>query len=309
MDTPSGLYLQTLTGRQLQERLKENDLLIVPLGATENHGPHCPPGEDIFLVTRMAELVAQRTGCTIAEPLWYGSHPYHHLGQAQTVVIPEDVFTAFLRAMIAGFWNMGFRKQILLNGHGHEYVIPTAIHQFAKRYKVPALIINLTWYHAVPDHMRTRTDGGPYETPFIHGDEVETSWSLALFPEMVRMEDAVDTKVIGYLPEGHIDKAGNLLHRPINWYGHVGAVPIEVNAYPEGVVGRATLAAAEKALPGVHAFLDYLVRLHDDIMARFPPGVLPPLDQVTERDERELSEVLKGPASGGRSIYTLAYPP
>ena len=76
--------------------------LIVPLGATEAHGPNAPIGEDIFLVTRMAEAVAERTGCTVSEPLWWGSHPYHHLGMPGTVIIPEEVFTGFLRAMIAG---------------------------------------------------------------------------------------------------------------------------------------------------------------------------------------------------------------
>src|SRR2546428_29776 len=251
MDKRTGVYLQTMTMRDIEERLKTNDVLIVPLGATEAHGPNAPIGEDIFLVTRMAEAVAERTGCTVSEPLWWGSHPYHHLGMPSTVVIPEEVFTGFLRAMIAGFWNMGFRKQILLNGHGQEYVIPTAIHQFGKRYRVPALVINLNWYHAVPDHFKLKAQGGPYETPFIHADEVETSWCLALFPELMKQEWAVDNNPFGFLPEGHVDKAGNLLRRPINWYGHIGAGPIEVKAYIEGVVGKPSLAKAEKALPGV----------------------------------------------------------
>src|SRR5206468_2293991 len=218
-------------------RLKTNDVLVVPLGATEAHGPNAPIGEDIFLVTRMAEAVAERTGCTVSEPLWWGSHPYHHLGMPSTVVIPEEIFTGFLRAMIAGFWNMGFRKQILLNGHGQEYVIPTAIHQFGKRYRVPALVINL------------------------------------------------------------------------NWYGHVGAGPIEVKAYIEGVVGKPSLAKAEKALPGVEALLDYIERLVTDIIKTFPPGKLPPMELVTERDKEELEVVLKGPAHGGKSIYSLGWPP
>ncbi|MDR7548533.1 MAG: 3-dehydro-scyllo-inosose hydrolase, partial [Armatimonadota bacterium] len=261
------------------------------------------------LVTRMAEAVAERTGCTVSEPLWFGSHPYHHLGMPGTVVIPEDVFCGFVRAMIAGFWNMGFRKQILLNGHGQEYVIPVAIHQFGKRYRVPALIVNVNWYHAIPDHFSLKAQGGPYETPFIHADEVETSWCLALFPELMKQEWAVDNTPFGFLPEGHVDKAGNLLRRPINWYGHVGAGPIEVRAYPEGVVGKPTLAAAEKAQPGVEALLDYLETLVTDILKTFPPGVLPPIEYVTEREKDELDAVLKGPTKGGKSIYTLAYPP
>ncbi|GAW94111.1 3-dehydro-scyllo-inosose hydrolase [Calderihabitans maritimus] len=309
MDKADGIYLQNMTWKQIEERLKKNDIIIIPVGATEAHGPHACIGEDTFLVTRMAELVAKKTGCTVSQPLWWGSHPYHHVGMPGTVVVPEDIFIGMLKSIMAGYWNMGFRKMILLNGHGQEYVIPTAIHQFAKTYQVPMIAINVNWYHAIQDQFKTKEEGGPYETKFIHADEVETSWSLALFPEMIKMEDAVDTNPRGYLPEGHVDKAGNLLHRPIAWYGHVGLGPIEVSAYPEGVVGKATLADAKKAIPGIEAFLDYMVKLHDDILKRFPPGVLPPIDEITQRPKEEIEAVLKGPLKGGRSIYSLHYPP
>ena len=309
MDLADGLYLQNMTWFQIEERLKVNDIIIVPLGSTEAHGPHTCLGTDTFLVTRMAEAVAQKTGCTIAQPVWYGSHPFHHLGMPGTIVVPEEVFVGLIRAIIAGLWNTGFRKMILLNGHGQEYVIPTAIHQFAKEYQLPGVFINLNWYHAIPEHFKTKEEGGPYKTHFIHADEVETSWSLALFPEMVDMSRAVDTEPRGFLPEGHIDKAGNLLHRPIAWYGHVGCGPIELSAYPEGCVGKATLGAAEKAMAGVDALLDYIVQLHDDIRSRFPPGVLPPVEDMTQRPREEIEPVIKGPLKGGRSIYTICYPP
>jgi len=45
-------------------------------------------------------------------------------------------------------------------------------------------------------------------------------------------------------------------------------------------------------------------------MERFPPGKLPPIEEITQRPREEIEAVLKGPfAKGGRSIYTLAYPP
>ncbi|HHY46517.1 MAG TPA: creatininase family protein [Firmicutes bacterium] len=308
MESNEGIYLQNMTWAAIEERLKKNDLIIVPVGSTEAHGPHACLGEDTFLVTRMAEAVAEKTGCTVAQPIWYGSHPFHHLGMPGTIVVHEDIFIGQLRAIMAGLWNMGFRKQIYLNGHGQEYVIPTAIHQFAKRYQVPGIFINVNWYHAIPEHLQTKENGGPYETNFIHADEVETSWSLALFPEFMDMSKAVDTKPRGYLPEGHIDKAGNLLQRPIAWYGHAGCGPIEVVAFPEGVVGRATAATAEKAIPGVEAFLDYLEKLVNDILAKFPAGELPPIGELTQRSREEIEAVIKGPLKGGRSIYTIAYP-
>lgn len=313
MDLPTGIYLQTMTGKQVEERLKENDLIIVPVGSTEAHGPHACSGEDTFLVTRMAEAVAQKTGCTVAEPIWYGSHPYHHLGMPGTIVVPEETFVGLLKSVMAGLWNMGFRKQIYLNGHGQEYVIPTAIHQFAKQYQVPAVLVNLNWYHAIQDQFKLKSEGGPYETPFIHADEVETSWALALFPELIDMSAAVDTTPTSFLGEKmgkHVDKAGNLQHRPIAWYGQVGLGPIEVAAYQPGCVGKATLADAEKALPGVEALLDYIVELVEDILERFPVGELPPGDQISQRSREALEAVCKMPFEPGwRSIYTLGYPP
>ena len=310
MDKPSGIYFQNMTAKEVEERLKKNDLIIIPIGSTENHGPHACFGEDTFLVTRMAELVAQKTGCTVAQPIWYGSHPYHHLGMPGTIVVDDDVFKAVIRSVMAGFWNAGFRKQILLNGHGQEYVIPSAIHQFAKKYQVPGIFINLNWYHAIPQYCKDKAHGGPFETPFIHADECETSYSLALFPEMIKMDEAVDTTPRGYLPEKHIDKAGCLYQRPIRWYDHVGCGPIEVIAYPEGCVGKATLAKAEKAKEGLNNLLEYMVELINDIMERFPPGKLPPVKEITQRSPEEIEAVIKGPlAKGGRSIYTIAYPP
>ncbi len=304
MEKPSEIYFQTMTMKQIRERLDKCDLIIIPVGSTENHGDNAPTGEDTFLVTRMAEQVALATGCTVSEPIWFGFHPYHHIGMPGTVPVKDEAFVDYLVSVIAGFWNTGFRKQILLNGHGQEFVIPVAIHKFAKIFQVPAIIINLNWYHAIQDKFKTKEEGGPYETPFIHADEVETSWSLALFPEFMHQEWATDTQPRGYLPEGHIDKAGNLLHRPIAWYGHVGGGPIEVKAYPEGVVGKATLGDAEKAREGVEALLDYMEKLVRDIMDRFPPWKLPPAEEMSCRPKEELEALLKKPFEPGwRPLY------
>lgn len=310
MDRPTGIYMQNMTGRELQERLKKNDLIILPLGATENHGPHAANGEDIFLVTRMAEQIAQATGCTVAQPIWYGSHPFHHLGMPGTIVIPEETFIDYLRAVVAGLWNTGFRKQIILNGHGQDYAIPVAMHQFAKKYQVPALIVNVNWWFTIKEHIRDREHGGPFETPFVHGDECETSFSLALFPEMIKMEDAVDTRGQSLMPPGHVDGSGSAYNRPIPFWQHVGGSAIEVIATPEGVVGSATLAHPDKAKPGLDAILDYLEKLVDDIMTMYPAGVLPPAEKLTQRSKEEIAALLKGPlVEGGRHLYTVAYPP
>ena len=308
MDMPSGIYYQTMIGKEIADRLQKNDVIILPVGSTENHGQNACSGEDTFLVTRMAEQVAQATGCTVAEPIWYGSHPFHHLGMPGTVVIPEEDLAAYLRAVIAGFWNSGFRKMIILNGHGQDYVIPLAIHQFGKKYQVPAILININWWFVIPEHLRDKAHGGPFDTPFIHADECETSYALALFPEMINQRYAPSTKPIKIFPDGHVDKSGSAYGLPIPFWQQIGASAIEVVSTPEGVVGNAKLADPEKAKPGLVAIMDYLERLIHDILKAYPPGNLPPIETMSMRDKGLIEDVITGPLNGGKHIYTLAYP-
>jgi creatinine amidohydrolase/Fe(II)-dependent formamide hydrolase-like protein len=298
MERPDGVYYQTMNMTQINERLKRNDLIIGQ-----------PLGEDTFLVSRMAEQVALKTGCTVAEPVWYGSHPFNHLGMPGTIVVPEDVFIGQLRAIIAGLWNTGFRKQIFLNGHAQEEVMPLALHQFAKKYQVPCMLVSLHWPTAIHDHLKDKANGGPFDTPFKHADEAEASYSLALFPEFMDMSLVVDTKAEGFIPPGHVDGGGEVYHRPIKGHEHIGLNATEVMAYPEGVIGSPTLAKAEKAMKGLDALLDYMCKLIDDIMTRYPAGKLPPANKLTMRDEAEVQALLKGPLNGGKHIYTVAYPP
>ena len=308
MDLATGVYFQNMTGKEIDKRLEKNDLIIIPVGSTENHGSHACPGEDTFLLTRLAEQVALQTGCTVAQPVWYGSHPFNHLGMPKTIVVPEEDLAGYLRAIIAGFWNAGFRKQILINGHAQDYVIPMAIHQFGKKYQVPAVIAYLNWWFAIREHIRDKKHGGPFETPFVHADECETSFSLALFPEMINMKDAVDTKGESYIKEGIIDKSGLAYGYPMRFYDHMGLTGAEVLCTPEGIVGKSTLASMDKAKPGVEAAMDFMEDLVNEIMKKFPVGKLPPIEKMTLRSKEEIEAVIKGPLKGGKHIYTICYP-
>ena len=308
MDLATGVYFQNMTGKEIDNRLKKNDLIIIPVGSTESHGKHACTGEDTFLVTRLAEQVALKTGCTVAQPVWYGSHPFNHLGMPNSIVVPEEDLVGYLRAIMAGFWNARFRKQIFINGHAQDYVIPMAIHQFGKKFQVPAVIAYLDWWFAIRKHIRDKKHGGPFETPFLHADECETSFALALIPEMINMDDAVDTKRESYIKEGIIDKPGLAYGYPMRSYDQMGLSGVEVLCTPEGVVGKSTLASMDKAKPGVEAALDFMEDLVNEIMEKFPPGKLPPIEKITQRSREEIESVIKGPFKGGKHIYTICYP-
>jgi creatinine amidohydrolase len=297
---------------QLIEERRKNDIVFIPVGCTENHGMHLPSASDTLFVSQIVEGVRRYTAkrgapCALAlPPLNYGSHPYHHMGMPGTAIVREDISRELLIDVMLGLWNDGFRKQIIVNNHGHLWMLEATIQQFQKRYQLPGIFRVLDWHRAVRECFREKKFGGELNTPFVHAAESETSLGLYLFPEMVNMDHAVDTTGIGYLPEGHFDKSVDPYRRPSRWSEGEGHFAIEMAATPEGVVGNATAGEARKAKRPLAAILRYLTILHDDILEAFPAGTVPPVEEVTLRTEEEMAPYLREPQSEGwKSVYGL----
>jgi creatinine amidohydrolase len=109
------------------------------------------------------------------------------------------------------------------------------------------------------------------------------------------------------LPPGHINNSAENGTGPIKWYNAFGSVGMECICTPEGVIGDPTKADEEKARKGLELTRDYLEKLGNDILAKYPAGQLPPIEKVTQRKREDIEAVIKGPVNGGRHIYTLTY--
>lgn len=308
----AGSYIQTTTRWQVEENRKKNDIVFIPIGCTELHGAHLPSASDTLYVSQILEGVRRYTAksgapCNLVlPPLNYGSHPYHHMGMPGTVVVRENVARELLIDVMLGLWNDGFRKQILINNHGHLWMLESVIQQFQKRYHLPGIFRVIDWHRAVREFFRTTENGGTFDTTFVHADESETSIGLLFHPEMVDMKYAVDTEGKSYLPEGHFDKSVDPFSRPSRWSEGEGHFAIEIAATPEGVVGKATHGTAEKAKRPVAAILKYLTLLNDQILEAFPAGTVPPVEEITLRTEAEMEPYLREPLSEGwKSVYQL----
>lgn len=316
MDKP-GCYIQTTHRKVIEERLKRNDVVLIPLGSTEVHGDHSVSGQDTLQATRLCEAVRRYTAKQGREvglcwPPWmYGNHPKHHVGMLGTIPISHSVLEKFLVDVMFGLWAMGYRKMIFVNNHAQHWVIVSAIDEFGLRYpELPFLAVAFDWCCSGWEFFLTKEKGGPFEEDFIHADEAETSIMLLLAPEMVDMREAVDTKPRSYLPDGHFNKsANNLISRPNLWWSVRGNVPLEVNALPEGVVGSATKASASKAKKAVAWALRYLTLLIDHILQKFPPGEVPPIEETTLFTKEEVEGYLKRPGEPGyKNPYRLWRP-
>jgi creatinine amidohydrolase/Fe(II)-dependent formamide hydrolase-like protein len=275
-----GTYIQTTIRKHVVENRKKNDILFIPIGCTELHGIHTVTALDTFMVTQLLEGVRRFTAKKGAPvnltwtPLNFGGHPHHHVGMPGTIHLEDEVLKRMLIDVMVGFWNDGFRT--------------------------------IDWHRAVREFFRTKARGGDWDDDFVHADEAETSVLLLLAKEYVEMQYAQETEVHAYLPEGHFDKAVDPFGRPSRWSEGQGHFPTEMGSVPEGVVGRPTIAKAEKAKRTIAAILSYLTLVHDDLREAFPPGKLPPIEKTTMRTEEEMVPYLKEPFTPGwRPIYAI----
>ena len=308
-----GAYIQTTPRHRVIENRKKNDIVLIPVGCTENHGLHTVSALDSLMVTQIVEAVRRYTAkqggmVSIAlNPLNYGAHPSHHAGMPGTVVINQNIVKEFLVYVMLGLWNDGFRKQIIVNNHGQFWVLEAALHEFMHRYQLPGIFQVLDWHQAVREFWTPKAKDDSLETSFFHADEAETSIALLLFPEgIVDMEYAEKTEGVSYLPPGHFDDAVGTYRRPHKWSEGEGNHPITLAGYPEGVIGNPQIANARKAKRGVVAILKYLTLCIDQILEKFPPGTVPPVEKVTQRSAKEMEPYLKEPQSKGwKSVYSL----
>lgn len=312
LGTP-GTYIQNTVRADLVDRRRQNDVVFIPIGCTENHGRHTVTGLDTYLVTQLAEAVRRRTDAEdrpvnlALPPLNYGGHPQHHVGMPGTVVIPQEIVKETLVYVMLGLWNAGFRKQILINNHGHLWMLESALHEFMERFQLPGVFQVLDWHRAVREFFVPGPGDAEFDTHFIHAAEAETSLARLLFPDgMVDMSEAQDTDPESYLPEGHFDLSTDPLRRPHRWSEGEGHHPIELAGTPEGSVGEPSRGEAEKAKRPVAAILEYLKLVNDQILDAFPPGEVPPVEETTLRTEAELEPYLKEPGTEGwKPVYAL----
>lgn len=301
----AGTYVQNTPRAHVIAKRKKDDIVFVPIGCTENHGLHANSGLDTFQVTQILEGVHRYTKkhgyeCNLVfPPLNYGGHPYHHTGMPGTVIMPEEVVKETLIYTMLGLWNDGFRKIIMVNNHGHLWMIESAIQEFCKRYQLPGIFQVIEWHRAVREFYYPVNRKNSLETHFIHADEAETSNALLMFNGMVDMNYVQDTKPVPLALEGQFDDSVDSYRRIHRWSEGEGQSAIERRATPEGVVGTPSIATADKAKRPIAAILKILTLIHDEILEKYPAGKVPPVEKMSLRTEEEMAPFLKEPLSEG----------
>src|SRR2546422_5832056 len=115
--------LDEMTSEEFAVIAKKDPVVIVPVGALEEHGRHLPLGADVIQPLHVVDEVARRTNAYIAPPIPYGvcttTRPY-----PGTVSVSVDALKAFVRDVLSDFVRNGVRRVMILSGHaGREHMM------------------------------------------------------------------------------------------------------------------------------------------------------------------------------------------
>ncbi|SRR5579884_248897 len=109
--------LQEMTWPRVEAALRRSDLVVVPIGSTEQHGPHLPLATDFLVAAHIAKRVGERLEAVVAPVLPFGYAPYH-LDFAGTITLDEATLRAALLQLCRSLLRHGARHFLVVNGHG-----------------------------------------------------------------------------------------------------------------------------------------------------------------------------------------------
>ena len=242
--------LGELTWPEAKERLQEVDLALLPVGAIEQHGPHLPLDTDAFDADYLSRRVAE--ACSDPKPLVLPVIPYgvsyHHDDFKGTISVSNDSLSKMVYDIGMACARNGITKLVIVNGHGGNS--PTL--QFA------AQMINRDAHIFVAVDTGETSDvdmAELCETPNdVHAGEFETSTSLAIRPDLVKMERAE-----AFVPNFSSRYLNFSARRSVEWYAQT------VKISPTGVLGDPTKASAEKGRQMWKIMVANLVELVEEL--------------------------------------------
>ena len=234
---PPHRYFPYLTWTEIEAMPdRANTVIIQPIGAIEQHGPHLPLAVDAAIAQAVLGRALEHLDAQIpayALPTLYYGKSNEHWHFPGTVTLTTETLLATLREVGESLYRAGFRKWVLLNAHGGQpqimEIVARDLHQEYGDFMVFPLFV---W--RVPNVAAELLTAKELELG-IHAGDAETSLLLSILPEQVRMERAIAEYPHGLPTESLLSMEGSL---PFAWTTR--------DLSRSGVLGDPTTASREK---------------------------------------------------------------
>ena len=166
------LAFSDFTAPALKQRVKQDAIIIVPSGATEQHGPHLPVMVDSRLVTEAAMRTAKKLDAKgipvlVTPTIWTGFSE-HHMELGGTITIDFATFHGLVRGVVRSLVRQGFRRICLLNGHGGNIApLTVVVSELTVELRIP--LVTLCYFEMAPEAMREILE---HQTSTLHACEI-----------------------------------------------------------------------------------------------------------------------------------------
>jgi creatinine amidohydrolase len=241
-------------------------IAVLPLAATEQHGPHLPVGTDVMIaeayLARVRELLPESIPATFL-PLQPVGISTEHIGYPGTLTLPTEVALKTWMALGESVARAGLRKLVMVTSHGGNSAAMTLVAQDLRaQYGLVAVSTGWSRFGA-PEGLFTAEE----LRHGVHGGAVETSIMLARYGQHVRTEAIADFRPASIAMETDFLWLSTHRPAPFAWQAQ--------DLHASGAAGDATAASAEKGQLlldyGATAFCELLADIH-----RFDPETLGP---------------------------------
>lgn len=192
------MLLHEMTWPEVND-LSRDTPVVFPVAALEQHGRHMPVFTDSYLLGEVVRRVAerQRDRVLFAPLQWLGNSD-HHIDFAGTLSAPPRVYLDLLAGLLENFISYGFRRLVLLNGHGGNIVpIQQVVFEVRQRYRTRDDLLLLGATYWTLGARPSEADTGIGQGRMGHACEWETSMMLRLAPQLVRDHAAVEPVPFG----------------------------------------------------------------------------------------------------------------
>jgi creatinine amidohydrolase len=233
-----------LKAYELRDLATRDAVVVVPVGSTEQHGPHLPVQVDALLAGEVSRQAARRAWDTapvvVMPPVWTGLAE-HHMSLGGTITLDYATFAALLHGICHSIARHGFRRILILNGHGGNITgLNVLTGELAQ--EVDAVVAMACYWtiDAAAEAFAVILD---MQSNVRHAGEAETSMLLALRPDLVDMDAAarIDPPLEGLSARGAAYR-----WRPIAHWSESGVIGAPAAATAEK--GERLLAAAAQAV-------------------------------------------------------------
>src|SRR6266700_3686206 len=237
-------------------------IAVLPLAATEQHGPHLPLGTDVMIaqayLTRVRDLVPEQLPVTFL-PLQPVGISTEHVDYPGTLTLPADVALKSWMALGESVARAGVKKLVMVTSHGGNSAAMTLVAQDL-RAQHGLLVVTTSWSRfGVPDGLFSAEE----LRHGIHGGAVETSIMLARYPHTVRQEAIADFRPSSIAIEKEYRWLSTQRPAAFAWQAQ--------DLHASGAAGDATQASADKG----QRLLDQGARAFCELLAdvdKFDPG-------------------------------------